>query len=64
MVARSTMKGILDKLPASRFTRIHKSYIVNNTKVAAVQAGSIEIAGKELPIGNTYKVQVTSSFSS
>lgn len=64
VVARSTMKGILEKLPETSFTRIHKSYIVNNTKVAAVQSASIEIAGKELPIGNTYKDQVTSSFSS
>lgn len=64
VVSRSTMKGILEKLPETSFTRIHKSYIVNNTKVAAVQSASIEIAGKELPIGNTYKDQVTSSFSS
>ena len=63
LVARSTMKGILNKLPKPAFTRIHKSFIVNNSKVEAIQAGSVEIAGKQLPIGNTYKEQITANFS-
>ncbi|MCC4213092.1 LytR/AlgR family response regulator transcription factor [Leeuwenhoekiella parthenopeia] len=63
VVARSTMKGILEKLPEANFTRIHKSYIVNNSKVEAVKASCIEIAGAELPIRNTYKEQVLSQFS-
>ncbi|MEC8683388.1 MAG: LytTR family transcriptional regulator DNA-binding domain-containing protein [Bacteroidota bacterium] len=44
------------------FARIHKSFIVNTAKVEAVQAGSIEIAGKEFPIGTTYKDQVNKNF--
>lgn len=62
VVARSTMKGILKKLPETLFTRIHKSFIVNTAKVEAVQAGSIEIAGREFPIGTTYKDQVNKNF--
>lgn len=63
LVARSTMKGILNKLPRPAFTRIHKSFIVNNSKVEAIQAGSVEIAGKQLPIGKTYKEQIEANFS-
>ncbi|MEC8884589.1 MAG: LytTR family DNA-binding domain-containing protein [Bacteroidota bacterium] len=62
VVARSTMKAILKKLPETLFARIHKSFIVNTAKVEAVQAGSIEIAGKEFPIGTTYKDQVNKNF--
>ena len=62
VVARATMKGILKKLPSTGFTRIHKSFIVNNAKVEAVQTASIELAGKEFPIGSTYKDQVNKSF--
>ena len=63
LVARSTMKGILRKLPERAFTRIHKSFIVNNSKVNAIQSGLVEIAGKQLPIGNTYKEQIAANFS-
>ena len=62
VVARSTMKGILKKLPQDAFTRIHKSFIVNNSKVEAIQTGSIELAGRAFPIGSTYKDQVHKNF--
>ncbi|MFM7486547.1 MAG: LytTR family transcriptional regulator DNA-binding domain-containing protein [Cytophagales bacterium] len=34
---------------------MHKSYIVNLSKIRSVAKNHVVIAGKELPIGNLYK---------
>ncbi len=38
-----------------RFVRIHRSYIVNKTKITAYTKHDIEINAIEIPIGNSYK---------
>jgi len=45
------------KLPPY-FLRIHRSFIVNTTKVTAYTAHDVEIKEKEIPIGGSYKKQV------
>lgn len=51
-----TMKGILDQLPTQRFSRIHRSYIVANDKVLAIQNKKVELPeGTLLPISQTYQ---------
>ncbi|WKN43349.1 LytR/AlgR family response regulator transcription factor [Tunicatimonas pelagia] len=45
------------KLPVY-FLRIHRSYIVNSNKVSAYTMHDIEIDGKEIPIGVSYKKEV------
>ncbi len=46
------MEGILGK---EHFLRIHRSYIVALDKIRAYSATEIEIDGKALPIGRSYK---------
>ena len=55
VVARSTMKGIIDKLPESQFVRVHKSYIVPINKIKTVQTQTLNLLDVEIPIGNAYK---------
>lgn len=55
IVARSTMKGILKKLPATRFVRVHRSYIVPVLKIESISKEIIKIAGFEIPVSPTYK---------
>jgi len=51
-----TMKGILDQLPTHRFSRIHRSYIVANDKVLAIQNKKVELPeGTLLPISQSYQ---------
>ena len=47
-----------EKLPDAGFMRIHKSYIVSLSKIEAFTSSSIEVRGKELPIGRSYKNSV------
>jgi len=43
---------------SSDFLRIHRSYIVNKTKITAFTKVDVEIGDKEIPIGSSYKDEV------
>ncbi|QCR24991.1 LytTR family DNA-binding domain-containing protein [Pontibacter sp. SGAir0037] len=50
-----TMKKVLEKLPAGKFRRIHRSYIVPVAKVKAIVNRKVQLSsGKELPVSDTY----------
>ncbi|WP_185145146.1 LytR/AlgR family response regulator transcription factor [Chryseobacterium viscerum] len=44
-----------ETLPPKMFARIHKSYIISKSKIEVKSANVIEINGKKLPVGRTYK---------
>lgn len=43
------------KLPAQKFIRIHRSYIVAKDKIEAYTSNAIEIKNLKLPIGGSYR---------
>ena len=50
-----TLKGVLEKLPSSRFSRIHRSYIIANEKVKSIQNRKVMLASSvELPVSESY----------
>ena len=46
---------IEESLPANKFCRVHKSFIVAIDKIKSVERGIILIADKKIPVSNTYK---------
>jgi DNA-binding LytR/AlgR family response regulator len=54
-----TMKSIEQKLPISKFTRVHRSFIVNTSGINAIGDNSVLIKTheglKSIPIGKSYK---------
>lgn len=57
-VIRSTMKGIQDKLPPSRFVRVHRSFIVALDKVSYIDHTKVILEnGANVPLGALYKEQ-------
>jgi two-component system, LytTR family, response regulator LytT len=52
-----TMKELSKALPTDQFLQIHQSYIVNINRIANISLGKneVEIVGKILPIGVSYK---------
>lgn len=62
IITKTSMTNMQDKLPDQNFMRIHKSFIVSLTKIEAFTAHSIEVPGKELPIGRSYKNSVLDAF--
>ncbi|MCW3113826.1 MAG: DNA-binding response regulator [Segetibacter sp.] len=55
IVVRLSMRSIEEQLPASRFLRIQKSYIVSKDFITAIRKNSVFIGAMELPIGDNYK---------
>ena len=55
IITKTSMTNMEEKLPSEGFLRIHKSFIVSLSKIEAFTAHSIEIPGKELPIGRSFK---------
>ncbi len=50
-----TLKSVLEKLPPSKFKRIHRSYIVPVDKVQSILNRKVRLAaGAELPVSNNY----------
>lgn len=54
-----TMKSIENKMPESKFKRVHRSYIVNINKINLIEDNTIVIKNHEgskiIPIGKSYK---------
>lgn len=57
IMTKERISAFVEKLP-DYFIRIHRSYIVNTRKITAYTAHDIEIGGKEIPIGISYKQKV------
>lgn len=57
-IVYESLKNLEEILPAKLFMRIHKSYIVNTSKVTSLYGNQLEIKGKYLPIGQMYKSKV------
>ena len=55
VVARLTLKNLLERLPAKLFVRIHKSFIISINNLEKIQSKHVEVAGKMLPIGDSYR---------
>ncbi|MBF9254006.1 response regulator transcription factor [Pontibacter sp. 172403-2] len=47
-----------EKLPAGKFLRIHRSFIVALDKIQAFSATAVDIGKSEIPIGRFYKTEV------
>lgn len=62
VIARMTMKAILEKLPATSFIRVHRSYTIPLVRIEAVRNKMISIAGEEIPIGTSYEESFYSVF--
>lgn len=62
IVARISMKNILEKLPETKFIRVHRSYIIPISKVKSIQNKVIQIDDFSVPIGETYKEEISKFF--
>lgn len=55
IITLQNMKKIEEALPAPGFVRVHKSYIVALDKIESIERSRIQIQGKIIPIGDTYR---------
>ena len=59
VITLQTMKSLEDRLPVTKFKRVHRSFIVNIKRITAILGNMVELmeAGKvkQLPIGKNYR---------
>ena len=51
------MKTLERTLPASRFLRVHRSYIINSTKIRVIERNRILFGRHAIPVSDSYKQQ-------
>lgn len=51
----TTLKAVEERLPVSKFIRVHRSYIAAITKIDTIQDGALVINGKPVPVADAYR---------
>lgn len=57
IITTQRISYLLEKLPKQQFIRIHRSYIISLTHIAAFNNIMVEVKERELPIGRNYRSQ-------
>jgi two-component system, LytTR family, response regulator len=55
IITLQNMKKMEEALPAKRFIRVHKSYIISLDKIESIERSRILIKDKIIPVGDTYR---------
>lgn len=63
IITKFPMIGIEARLSKQEFIRTHRSFIVAKAKVDAISATGIQIGNFQIPIGRSYKANVSSCFN-
>lgn len=58
----TTLSNFLESLPAGKFMRIHRSYVIAINKVKSLNVKYIDIGTNILPIGKTYLKEAKQTF--
>jgi DNA-binding LytR/AlgR family response regulator len=51
----TTLKSVEERLPSSRFLRVHRSYLVAINKIDSIEGGVLIINRKPLPVADAYR---------
>ena len=55
LLSLMSLRAMEEKLPARRFLRIHRSFIVSLDKIEAVRRLTVQIGSETIPVGEQYK---------
>lgn len=62
VLSRSTFAEITTVLPAGKFTRVHRSFIVSLTKIDKVERHQVTIGTHKIPVSEAYAAEVSNLF--
>ncbi len=51
----TSLKNVEERLPSTKFIRVHRSYIVALAKIDSIQDGALVINGKPVPVADAYR---------
>jgi DNA-binding LytR/AlgR family response regulator len=55
LITHENISTLEQKLPADKFVRIHRSFLISMKYITTISAESVFVAGKELPFGRAFK---------
>lgn len=61
LIINETMKKLQEQLPEGSFMRVHKSFIISRKRIRYIEGNYVQIEGKSIPIGATYRNEVLAS---
>jgi DNA-binding LytR/AlgR family response regulator len=61
-LTNNSLRNLYEQLPAARFLRVHKSFVVSTSMIEYIEGNYMKLADKEIPIGAAYKDEVTALF--
>ncbi|MCI5083346.1 MAG: LytTR family DNA-binding domain-containing protein [Saprospiraceae bacterium] len=59
LLIRGAIGSVEEILPSNHFLRVHRSFVVNRQQVSAFTATQVEVGSHRLPIGRTYRSEVS-----
>jgi DNA-binding LytR/AlgR family response regulator len=54
LIVYLTLKGLFGQLPADRFIKVHKSFIVNRDKVRSIRGNTLNLGSAEIAVSQHY----------
>ena len=54
-IVYATLKALEERLPFAHFQRVHRSYIVNTQRIAAIEDNMLLLGAYEVPVGKSYQ---------
>lgn len=52
---RSTLKDFMKQLPQKKFFQVHRSFVVNVSRIHSINSDMIKVSGKEIPISKAHR---------
>lgn len=61
-LSSDTLKSLSEKLPASKFRRVHKSYIVSIKAISYMEGNQLVLNQQKIPVGKAYREEISQLF--
>jgi DNA-binding LytR/AlgR family response regulator len=58
----TSLKNLEERLPADKFMRVHRSFIINLEKVNTISKNSLQIEQADIPVSDNYRNQLQAYF--
>ncbi|WP_207433271.1 LytR/AlgR family response regulator transcription factor [Sabulibacter ruber] len=63
LLSRSTFNEAINLVPADKFVRVHRSYVVALNKIDKIERHQVTIQKKEIPLSEAYRQNLTAALS-
>jgi DNA-binding LytR/AlgR family response regulator len=61
-LSSDTLKVLAEKLPNSKFRRVHKSYIVSIDAISYMEGNQLVLDNQKIPVGQAYREEISRLF--